>query len=132
MKRARPAGATPKAAPENVRAYQAALPPPARRVFRELRKAVLAAAPGGEEVISYGIPFLRLGGGSLIAYAAWKRHVSLYPMGAAIRRAHAAALARYETSKGTIRFPLEDPPSATLVRRLVRARMAEVAAKRKR
>jgi uncharacterized protein YdhG (YjbR/CyaY superfamily) len=108
-----------------VAAYLAALPPDARKALKQVRAAIRVAAPKAEEGFSYRIPSFRLGDRPLVWYAAFKNHYSIYPIGASITRALAKDVDRYETAKGTIRFPLDEPVPVGLVKKLVKARIAE-------
>jgi uncharacterized protein YdhG (YjbR/CyaY superfamily) len=94
-----------------------------------VRDTIRAAAPGAVEHFSYGIPGFRYEGQPLLWYAGWKNHLSIYPMTAGIRRSLGAKLEGYEMAKGTIRFPLSDPPSAALVKQMVKARISEIRSK---
>ena len=106
----------------SVDAYLAALPDEKRVTLERLRKAVRAAAPNAAEMIGYGMPYYKYKGRPLFAFAAFKAHCSIFPMSGDLL-SKIPELKRYEMSKGTMHFPIGKPPPATLVRRIIKARM---------
>lgn len=113
--------------PATIDEYLARVPAEQRAALQALRRTIRAAAPAAEECISYLMPAFRQGR-MLVAFAAAKAHCSFFPMSSTTVAAHAKELARFETSKGTIRFTPERSLPATVVRKIVRARLAENAA----
>jgi uncharacterized protein YdhG (YjbR/CyaY superfamily) len=112
-------------AAKNVEQYLAAVPEPARGTLQKMRAMIRAAAgPEATEAISYGMPAFRYKG-ALVSYAAFTNHCSFFPMNASLIEQFGEELAGYSTAKGTIRFPLDKPLPAPLVKKMVRARMAE-------
>jgi uncharacterized protein YdhG (YjbR/CyaY superfamily) len=111
--------------PRTIDEYLAALPDDKRSALERLRKTIRAAAPRAEECISYQLPAFRLDGRMLVAFGAAANHCAFYLMSSSTVKAHQDELKDYSTSKGTIRFQAEDPLPAALVRKLVKARIAE-------
>ncbi len=118
-------------APANVDDYLARVPEPARGTLNRVRAAIRSAAPPETtETISYGMPMFKYKG-MLVGLAAFGKHCSLFP-GPGVIETFRKELESFPTSKGTIRFPVDKPLSAALVKKLVRARVAEIEAKNRR
>lgn len=112
--------------------YLARVPEPARTTLNKVRAAIRSVVPtGATEAIGYRIPTFRYKG-ALLAYAAFSDHCSLFPMSLAVMAAFKNELKGFSTSKGTIHFSLDKPLPATLVKKLVKARIAEKELKRPR
>lgn len=112
--------------------YLAAVPDDQRTALEKLRKTILSVAPRAEEHISYGLAAFRLDGRLLVALGATAKHCAFYLTSTTTIPAHRDELKGYDTSKGTIRFQPDKPLPAALVRKLVKARIAENAAQAKR
>ena len=118
-------------AAKSVDEYLAGVPEPARTTLNKIRALVRSAMPrDATEVISYGIPAFQHKG-VLLWYAAFSSHCSLFP-GSSVIKAFKNELKDFQISKGTIQFPVDKPLSAALVKKLVKARLAEKEHKKKR
>jgi uncharacterized protein YdhG (YjbR/CyaY superfamily) len=110
--------------PDTIDDYLAPLSAEKRAALQKLRKAIQAAAPAADECISYQLPAFRLGGRLLVSFGAAAKHCAFYPGSYPIEVCR-DELAAYDMSKGTIRFHADRPLPATLVRKLVKARIAQ-------
>ena len=112
-------------APKTVDEYLACVPEPARSTLNKVRAAIRSAAPAeATETISYRIPMFKYKG-MLMGFAAFSSHCSLFPGNLAVMKELEKEIEHFQTSKGTIRFPVDKPPSAALVKKLVKARVAQ-------
>jgi len=115
---------------KNVDDYLANVPEPARTTLSKLRAAIRSIVPPETtEEIRYGMPTFQYRGG-LVGYAAFPKHCGLYPMNGSLVEQFAEELKAYETSKGTIKFPLDKPLPAALLKKIVKTRIAENQARR--
>jgi uncharacterized protein YdhG (YjbR/CyaY superfamily) len=108
---------------ETIDEYIATYPINIQTLLETLRKAIRLSAPGAEETISYQIPTFRLNG-NLVHFAAYKSHIGFYPTSSAVK-AFKKELSPFETSKGTVRFPLNKSIPLALVKRIVKFRVKE-------
>ena len=112
------------AKPKTIDDYLAGVSDDQRAALEKLRKTIRAAAPMAEECISYQVAAFRQNG-MLVGFGATANHCAFYLMSAITVAAHRDELKKYDTSKSTIRFQADKPLPATLVRKLVKARLAE-------
>jgi uncharacterized protein YdhG (YjbR/CyaY superfamily) len=129
---AKPVRSSPPNNISEVDSYLAKVPEPARSTLEKLRATIRSVVPPETtEKLSYGIPAFHYKGG-LVAYAAFKKHCSFFPMQASLIDAMKDDLKAYRTAKGTLQFPQDKPLPSTLVKKMVKARIAENERKRAR
>jgi uncharacterized protein YdhG (YjbR/CyaY superfamily) len=118
-------GKAPSAPAGTVDEYLAAVPDEARAALEKLRSTIKAAAPKAVEAISYRIPTFKLDGRPLVAFSAARNHCAFHLMSPPLMQSLRDELEPYDTVTATIRFPASQPLPAALVKKLVRARIAE-------
>jgi len=114
-----------KRKPTTIDEYLAGVNADHREALQKIRETVHAVAPNAEECISYGIPAFRFNGGSLVFFGAWANHCTFYPGSSTILKKFRNELRGFQTSKGTLRFSPDKPVPVALVKKLLKARIAE-------
>ena len=112
-----------RTAPETIDEYIADCSPEIQEKLQKIRETIRKAAPKAEEAISYMMPTFKLHG-NLVHFAAFKNHIGFYP-GASGIAAFEEELAGYETSKGTVQFPLDKRAPLTLITKIVKFRVQQ-------
>jgi uncharacterized protein YdhG (YjbR/CyaY superfamily) len=108
-------------APNSIDEYIAGFPQPVQEILEQIRSTIRAAAPDAEETISYQMPTFTLNGRYLIYFAAYQKHIGLYPAPIG-DPAFDQDLSAYAAGKGTLRFPLDKPIPFDLISKIVKFR----------
>jgi uncharacterized protein YdhG (YjbR/CyaY superfamily) len=111
-------------APKNIDQYIAGFPNNVQEILEQVRMTIRQAAPGAEETISYQIPTFTLKGKYLVYFAAYQKHIGLYPAPRGVEKFR-KELSLYEGGKGTVRFPLDKPIPFGLIKRIVKFKVKE-------
>ena len=111
-------------APKNIDEYIAGFSTDIQELLERIRTTIRQAAPDAEETISYQIPTFTLKGKYLVYFAAYKKHIGLYPAPRGVEK-FKKELSLYEGGKGTVRFPLDKPIPFSLIKRIVKFRVKE-------
>ena len=110
---------------KTIDAYIAAFPAEVKQILEQIRAIVKKVAPDAEETISYDIPTFNLGGTYLVYFAAWKKHIALYPVSPQLAEQLSEDLSKYKGSKGSVHFPLNKPIPFDLIEKIVAWRLKE-------
>jgi uncharacterized protein YdhG (YjbR/CyaY superfamily) len=115
--------------PRNIDEYIERYPKDTQVILRKIRATIKKAAPDAKEAISYQIPTFKLGG-NLVHFAAFAKHISFFPTSSGVAK-FKKELGGYETSKGTVRFPIEKPIPYNLISKITKFRVKEINEKAK-
>ena len=111
--------------PKSIDAYLRGFEPEKRLALEKLRKTIKAIVPDAEETISYNMPAFRLDGKVIAGFIAAKDHLSYFPFSGRTVATLKADLTKYSTNSGTIRFSVDKPLPVSLVKKLIKTRIAE-------
>ena len=111
------------AIPRNIDEYTAGFPAEIREMLEKVRATIRKAAPDAEEIISYRMPAFRLKG-TLVYFAAFKRHIGFYPTSTGIAK-FKHDLSAYKGAKGSVQFPYDKPVPYDLISKIVKFRVNE-------
>ncbi len=110
--------------PKSVDEYISAFPKETQKLLKQMRATIQEVAPKAEEVISYSMPGYKLNG-MLVWFAGFKNHIGFYPKGSSAIEAFKKELTGYKTSKGAVQFPMDEPLPITLIKKMVKFRIAQ-------